>query len=148
MGDDVPPQLAGEFPFSAEQRTAPATYFEMTQGARVEVEFPERAETVREIHHSDRFGVVATGLAPEAALDIAAIDPSANSTWDALGTVLCALANADCTVAEIMDYLAVRKCGFDAEEWADATESANVRTIRQNANRAAKKLAQAKNISE
>lgn len=141
---DPPPHLGGEFPFAAEAQESPATHFSIAEGPRIVCEFAGRAEVVRAIHRRHRFGFVAAGLDPDVALDIAAADPSVETTWRALGTALRALAEADCNAAETMDYLAVRKCGIDAAGWADATDSANFRTVTQNANRAARKLKETK----
>lgn len=112
---------------------------EMTSGVDLELVFRGTPRTARAFNVADEFGLVVQDLDPEAALDVLAGDPSAASTWASLRKVLSELADADCNAAETMDYLATTKCGFTADEWADATNG-HAETVRRNARNAAENL--------
>lgn len=104
-----------------------------------EIAFSGDPSRVRAFAANGEFGVVANGLAPETAVDLAAVDADADSVWDALANVLRELDDAGCSYAEMIDYIATEKCGFDRDEWASMS-NANPDTIRQNGNRAERKL--------
>lgn len=91
---------------------------QVAEGATVEATFPGSPGTVRAIQTSEGWGVVATDIDPADAVEIEHMAPADGSAWTVLRSLLLDLADADCQPSQMLDYLAIDKCGIEPTEWA------------------------------
>lgn len=110
----------------------------VTEGATIEVAFPGSPGVVRAFQTSREWGVVATDVPPADAIEIEHAAPADGSTWDVLRAALLDLADAGAEPSQIVDYLALERCGIAPAEWA-RRRGTMTRTVEKSRNQARSK---------
>lgn len=93
---------------------------------RLTLSLPGSPRRVRAFNAGGEFGVIAEGYDRAAMVADLAAGPEPETVWDALAAALATMAEAGCTQTQIIDYLAVEKCGWEPGEWARAARRPSI----------------------